>query len=59
MDLGEFRRRQGTADTAFLRQGITFNVYANEQGTERVWPFDLVPRVISKGKWAKIEAGLK
>lgn len=59
MDLDEFRRRQGTADTAFLRQGITFNVYANEQGTERVWPFDLVPRVISKRKWAKIEAGLK
>ena len=59
MNLDEFRRRQGTADTAFLRQGITFNVYANEQGTERVWPFDLVPRVISKRKWAKIEAGLK
>lgn len=55
----EFRQRQQTADLSFLRQGITFNVYRNEQGTERTFPFDLVPRILSRRKWARIEAGLK
>jgi len=46
------------ADLAFLRQGITFNVYGDAQGTERIFPFDLVPRIIPAKEWEHIEAGL-
>jgi uncharacterized circularly permuted ATP-grasp superfamily protein len=55
----EFHQRQQAADLSLLRQGITFNVYSSEQGTERVFPFDLVPRILSRRKWVKLEAGLK
>ena len=39
--------RQIEADKAFLTQGITFTVYGDEQGTERIFPFDLLPRIIT------------
>ena len=53
MTLEGFRGQQQTADLAFLRQGVTFNVYRSDEGTERVFPFDLVPRIISKRKWER------
>ena len=53
----EERRRQ--ADAQFLYQGITFTVYAEEEGIERVFPFDLVPRIIPAVEWAEIERGLR
>ena len=59
MDLDYYRQRQQLAELVFLRQGITFNVYRDERGTERIWPFDLLPRIISRRKWERIEAGLK
>ncbi len=40
---GELIRRQKAADTALLNMGITFNVYGHEAGTEKIWPFDLIP----------------
>ena len=46
------------ADLAFLNQGITFTVYSDNQGTERIFPFDLVPRIIPAPEWEHIEAGL-
>ena len=46
------------ADKAFLTQGITFTVYGDEQGTERIFPFDLVPRVIPAAEWQTLECGL-
>jgi len=54
----EFDSRRTAVDAAFLRQGITFTVYNDEQGTERIFPFDLMPRIIPSAEWAKIEAGL-
>ena len=39
--------------------GITFNVYGHEAGTEKVWPFDIVPRIIESREWDYIERGLK
>jgi len=54
-DLAAKRR---AVDLAFLRQGITFNVYGDAQGAERVFPFDLVPRVIPAHEWERLEAGL-
>ena len=56
---GELNRRQIAAEHALLRMGITFNVYADEQGTEKIFPFDLIPRIIDANEWKWIERGLK
>jgi uncharacterized circularly permuted ATP-grasp superfamily protein len=58
LDKEEFEQRRTAVDAAFLRQGITFTVYSDEQGTERIFPFDLMPRIIPNAEWVKIEAGL-
>jgi uncharacterized circularly permuted ATP-grasp superfamily protein len=54
----EFRERQQMADLAFLNQGITFTVYGSNDGTERIFPYDLIPRVITAEEWSTIERGL-
>ncbi len=54
----ELKKSQQAADLSFLHQGITFTVYGNEQGTERVFPNDLIPRIIPGPEWQRIEAGL-
>ncbi|MCC5843649.1 MAG: circularly permuted type 2 ATP-grasp protein [Verrucomicrobia bacterium] len=55
----ELLARQQAAETALLRMGITFQVYGDEGKGERVFPFDLVPRVITSPEWNRIERGLK
>ncbi len=42
----------------FLNQGITFTVYGNDEGVERIFPFDIVPRIIPATEWSQIERGL-
>jgi len=54
----ELRKSQQAADLSFLHQGITFTVYGSEQGTERVFPNDLLPRIIPNHEWRRIEQGL-
>jgi uncharacterized circularly permuted ATP-grasp superfamily protein len=54
----EFDRKREAVDLAFMRQGITFNVYGDQQGTERIFPFDLIPRIIPASEWERVEAGL-
>src|SRR5580658_1058277 len=54
----EFADKRHSIDLAFLRQGVTFNVYGDSQGTERIFPFDLVPRVIPAKEWDHLERGL-
>ncbi len=54
----EFERRRAAVDLAFLRRGVTFTVYNDSEGTERIFPFDLIPRVIPSAEWDRIEAGL-
>lgn len=49
---------QRMADNAFLQAGVTFTVYADQQGTERIFPFDLIPRVVTGPEWRTIERGL-
>jgi len=58
LQAAELRQRQQTADIAFLNQGITFTVYGSDDGTERIFPYDLLPRVITGAEWATIEQGL-
>ena len=54
----EIRRRKHSADLSFLNQGITFTVYGREEGTERIFPYDLLPRIITSPEWGLIERGL-
>jgi len=49
---------QEEADLLFRRVGITFNVYGDTSGTERLIPFDLIPRVIPSAEWRMLERGL-
>ena len=46
------------ADLTFLHQGITFTVYGREEGTERIFPNDPLPRILTHDEWARIERGL-
>ena len=59
LSAGELRRRQEAAEVALLNMGITFNVYGEEAGTERIFPFDIIPRIVQASEWAAVEAGLK
>src|SRR5262249_23032333 len=54
----EIHRRKHSADMSFLNQGITFTVYGDEEGNERIFPYDLLPRVITSSEWDTIERGL-
>jgi len=53
------RYKRAEADLVFRRVGITFAVYGDDAGTERLIPFDVVPRIIPAGEWRQLEAGLK
>jgi len=60
MDDGELATRQAAAELAIKEMGITFTVYCEEEGTiDRTWPFDIVPRIIPKQEWDRVESGLK
>src|ERR1700729_1830370 len=54
----EIQRRKQAADLSFLNQGITFTVYGREEGTEKIFPYDLLPRIITSAEWSKVERGL-
>ena len=54
----EWRHRQQAADRAFLNQGITFTVYGNDEGTERIFPYDILPRILTGAEWSVVERGL-
>ncbi|MCA9014915.1 MAG: circularly permuted type 2 ATP-grasp protein, partial [Planctomycetaceae bacterium] len=56
---GSLQQRQKTADLSLQNMGITFNVYGHEAGTEKVWPFDLLPRIIDAHEWEIVESGLR
>lgn len=58
MEHEDFERKRALAASTFLRQGITFTVYDDAQGTERIFPFDLIPRIIPAEEWSVIERGL-
>jgi uncharacterized circularly permuted ATP-grasp superfamily protein len=54
----EMRRKKQAADVSFLHQGITFTVYGRDEGTERIFPNDLLPRILTSAEWETIERGL-
>lgn len=57
-NMAELMDRQRTADQTFIDRGVTFTVYSDNAGTEKIFPFDLVPRIIPSHEWAHLERGL-
>jgi len=59
LDADELNERQAAADLAIKEMGISFTVYNDEGGSiDRTWPFDIIPRVIPRDEWERIQAGL-
>ena len=54
----EIAEKRSHADSSFLEHGITFTVYGDEEGTEKIFPFDLIPRIIPRAEWEIVEQGL-
>ena len=59
MPEGDLVIRQKAAEALLLRMGITFNVYGRDEGTEKIFPFDIIPRIVSSYDWEHVESGLK
>lgn len=60
MDQKDLSARQAAAEAAMKEMGVTFTVYNEQDGAiDRAWPFDIIPRIIAKSEWDRIEAGLK
>uniref|UniRef100_Q024T8 Circularly permuted ATP-grasp type 2 domain-containing protein n=1 Tax=Solibacter usitatus (strain Ellin6076) TaxID=234267 RepID=Q024T8_SOLUE len=59
LDPGQLLRYKHAAERLLLQLGITFNVYGDTAGTERIFPFDLIPRIITAAEWDRVERGLK
>ncbi len=55
----EFARRRKVADANFFKGGVTFAVYSDQRGSEKIFPFDLIPRIIPASDWRRVETGLK
>lgn len=56
---GELLSRKSAIERAMYRLGVTFTVYGDEQGTEKIFPFDIIPRMINSVEWAEIDRGLR
>lgn len=56
---GELKKRQAFADQTFLNTGVTFTVNGDKGGIDRIFPFDLIPRLIEEKEWLRLELGLK
>jgi uncharacterized circularly permuted ATP-grasp superfamily protein len=58
LSASEFQRLRSSADLVFINQGITFSVYSDRRGVEKIFPFDLIPRPVASAEWKRLEAGL-
>ena len=52
-------KKANEAETVFKRTGITFNVYGEQEATERLIPFDIVPRILTAAEWRLLENGIQ
>jgi uncharacterized circularly permuted ATP-grasp superfamily protein len=59
LDVQSLQQKEKLASELFMNQGITFTVYNDDAGIERIFPFDIIPRVLTGEEWRKIEDGLK
>ena len=58
-DQGQLRRKGQEAESFFRKTGITFNVYGDDDGEERLIPFDIVPRIVTASEWRKLSRGIE
>ncbi|HEY9639322.1 MAG TPA: circularly permuted type 2 ATP-grasp protein [Coleofasciculaceae cyanobacterium] len=59
LPMEELQKRQQAAQNALFKLGVTFNVYGDNQGTERIFPFDIIPRILPSPEWEQLDRGLK
>ncbi|HEY5824347.1 MAG TPA: circularly permuted type 2 ATP-grasp protein [Cyclobacteriaceae bacterium] len=57
--LDELNRKEEQAKRLFMSQGITFTVYSSGEGVEKIFPFDIIPRIITAAEWDFVERGIK
>ncbi len=58
IDIAEFRHRVDLVNSVLLQRGVTFTVYSDSRGTERILPFDLIPRIVPGSEWSMIKRGI-
>ena len=58
IDWSDFQHRVATVNAVLLQRGVTFTVYADARGTERILPFDLIPRIVPGDEWSLIKRGI-
>ncbi|PSL19935.1 circularly permuted type 2 ATP-grasp protein [Chitinophaga ginsengisoli] len=58
-NIDDLQQKDRLAGELFMNQGITFTVYSEDAGIERIFPFDIIPRIIIGQEWDHIEAGIK
>ncbi len=58
LTIAEFQQLRSDADLVFINQGITFSVYSDRRGVEKIMPFDLIPRPVAAHEWKVLEKGL-
>jgi len=56
---GDLSKKADFSSQLFLNQGVTFTVYNNSKGTEKIFPYDIIPRIITSKEWLKVESGIK
>jgi uncharacterized circularly permuted ATP-grasp superfamily protein len=59
LSVDEMTHKDELAKKLFMSQGITFTVYSSGEGIEKIFPFDIVPRILEAAEWKHIEAGIK
>jgi uncharacterized circularly permuted ATP-grasp superfamily protein len=59
LGIEQLEQHRKTAEIALFKLGVTFNVYSDDRGVEKIFPFDIIPRIISASEWETLETGLK
>ena len=59
LGIEQLEQQRQTAEIALFKLGVTFNVYSDNQGVEKIFPFDIIPRIIDGTEWSELEQGLK
>src|SRR5574339_614860 len=59
LDVPTLQQKEKIAGELFMNQGVTFTVYSDNAGIERIFPFDILPRIITGTEWHHIESGIK
>ena len=59
LGIEQLEQQRLTAEIALYKLGVTFNVYSDNRGVEKIFPFDIIPRIICNSEWGSLEKGLK